>query len=233
MSVFRIAEEEPLLRPSDREATDAAAAALGEWTGTVPRPVVEEIMAGLRDDEVDRLVSLADDLAPERWRMLVAVVGPAEAREPLLVGVVTVAVLERQPPQRWLARTREGTADAAPGPLNVLASLLHAVSVWSAREIEAAHDFACPELHPADRAAATFAFADVNVTPAHRQRARRVAEPVGRILPLEGAPRTTRHLEAALEEIASEDGADELCRLLLLTRVLQIDGLVPQVPSQN
>ena len=82
MSVFRLAEEEPLIRPSDREATGAAAARLGEWTGSVPRPVVEELMSGLSDDEVNRLVSLADDLAPERWRMLVAVVGPAEAREP-------------------------------------------------------------------------------------------------------------------------------------------------------
>lgn len=233
MSVFRLAEEEPLLRLSDREATDGAAAALGEWTGTVPRAVVEEVMSGLADDKVSRLVSLADDLAPERWRMLVAVVGAAEAREPLLVGVVTVAVLEQQPPQRWLVQTREATAESAPGPLHVLASLLHPASVWSAREIQTARDFAPAELHPADRVSATFAFADVTVTPAHRQRALPVAEPVGRILPVEGAPRTTAHLEAALEEVVSEDGADELCRLLLLTGVLQADGLVPYVPSPN
>ena len=233
MSVFRLAKEEPLLRPSDREATDAAAAALGEWTGRVPRAVVEEVMEGLTADEVNRLVSLADDLAPERWRMLVAAVGMTKAHEPLLVGAVTVAVLEQQPPQLWLVQTREATADSAPRPLHVLASLLHPSSVWSAREIRAAHDFAPAELHPVDRVSATIAFADEIVTPAHRHRARRIAEPVGRILPVQGAPRTTGHLQAALEEVASEEGADELCRLLLLSRVLQADGLVPQVPSQN
>lgn len=220
MSVFRLAEEEPLLRPSDRAATDAAAAALGEWTGTVPRAVVEEIVEGLTGDEVSRLVSLADDLAPERWRMLVAVVGPTEAREPLLVGAVTVAVLERQPPQRSLVQTREATADSAPGPLHVLASLLHPSSVWSAREIRAARDFAPAVMHPADRVSAAFAFADETVTPAHRERAVRVADPVGRILPVDGAPRTTGHLEAALGAVVSEEGADELCGLLLLAGVL-------------
>ena len=194
MSVFRLAEEEPLLRPSDREATRAAALRLGEWTGAVPRPVVEGIMVEMSGEEVSGLVSLVEELAPERWLMLVGLVGQTEAREPLLVGAVTVAVLEHQPQQRSFVRTREATADAAPGPLNVLASVLHPVSVWSAREIRAAHDFAPAELHPVDRVSATFAFAHETVTPAHRERARRVAEPVGRILPVERAPRTTRHL---------------------------------------
>lgn len=233
MSVFRLAEEEPEIRPSDREVTGAAAATLGEWRGTVARAVVAEITESLPEDEVRRLVSLAEDLAPERWRMLVAAVGPAEAREPLLVGAVTVAVLEQQSPQRWFVQTREGTADSAPGPLNVLASLRHPGSVWSAREIRAAHDFAPSELHPADRAHAMFAFADETMTPAHCQRARRIAAPVGRILPVEGAPRTTDHLEAALKEVVSEEGAEALCRLLLLAGVLQADGLVLQVPSRN
>ncbi len=233
MSVFRLAEEEPSLRPSDREATQAAAASLGEWTGAVPRRVVERIMAKMSSEEASGLVSTAEELAPERWRMLVSLVGPTEAREPLLVGAVTVAVLEQQPPQRSFVRTREATADDAPGPLNVLASVLHPVSVWSAREVRAAHDFAPAELHPIDRVAAIFAFAHETVTPEHRDRARRVAEPVGRILPVERAPRTTRHLEQALEDVLTDDGADELCRLLLLTRVLQLDGLVPPVPSPN
>ena len=233
MSVFRLAEEEPLLRPSDREATGAAAARLGERTGTVPRPVVEKIMAEMSCAEVAGLVSLADEAAPERWQMLVALVGPTEAREPLLVGAITVAVFEQQPPRRALVRMREATADTAPGPLDVLASVVHPVCVWSAREIRAAHDFAPPELHPVDRVAAIFAFAHETVTSEHRERARRAAEPVGRILPIERAPRTTRHLEEALEDVMTDDGADELCRLLLLTRVLQVDGLVPQFPSPN
>jgi hypothetical protein len=165
--------------------------------------------------------------------MLVAVVGPNKAREPLLVGAVTVAVLEQQPPRRWLVKTREATADFAPGPLHVLAGLLHAASVWSAREIRAAHEFAPAELHPVERVSAVFAFADETVTPAHRQRARRLAEPVGRILPVDSAPQTTEHLAAALKAVVSDDGADELCGLLLLTRVLQVDGLVAHVPSQN
>jgi hypothetical protein len=233
MTVFRLAEEEPLIRPPDRAATAAAAEALGEWNGQVPRSVVEELIAGLTVEDVDRLVSLADDLAPERWRMLVAAARPALAREPLLVGAVTVAVLEQQPPRRWLVQSREATADSAPGPLNVLASLLHAGSVWSAREIRAASDFALAELHPADRVSAIFSFADQALMPVHRQRALLVTEPLRRILPVESAPRTTLDLEAALEEIISEEGADELCRLLLLTRVLQSEGLVPVVPSMN
>jgi len=233
MSVFRLAEEEPLLRPSDRGVTGAAAAALGEWTGAVSRAIVEEIIEGLAGDEVSRLVSLADELAPERWRMLGAAVGPTKAREPLLVGAVTFAVLEQQPPQRWFVQTREATADSAPGPLHVLASLLHPASVWPAREIRAARELAPAGLHPAERVSATFAFADETVTPVHRQRALRIAEPVSRILPVDGAPRTTRHLEAALEGVVAEEGADELCRLLLVGGVLQADGLVPQLPSQN
>jgi hypothetical protein len=233
LSVFRLAEEEPSIRPSDREATGKAAVALGEWTGKVPRPVVEELIADLPDADVDLLVSFAEELAPERWRMLVAAAGPTPAREPLLLGAVTVAVLEQQPPRQWLVQTREATADYAPGPLNVLASLLHATSVWSAREISAAGVFAPPELHPAERTSALFAFADGALTPAHRARARLIAGPVGRILPVNDAPRTTRDLESALEAVVSDDGADELCGLLLLTRVLQAEGLVPTAPSLN
>ena len=44
MSIFRLAEEEPSLRPSDRAPTRRAAAKLGERTGAVPRPVVEDLI---------------------------------------------------------------------------------------------------------------------------------------------------------------------------------------------
>lgn len=57
MSIFRLAEEEPSLRPSDREPTGAAAARLGEWTGTVPRPEVEGVIAGLPGADVARIAA--------------------------------------------------------------------------------------------------------------------------------------------------------------------------------
>lgn len=97
----------------------------------LPKPVVLRLMKGLSARERERLVGLADRAAPDRWRSLLACVGREEAIEPLLVGVVTAAVAELLPPPRWLVAMREGTTDSAPGPLNVLASLLHPEGVWS------------------------------------------------------------------------------------------------------
>jgi hypothetical protein len=44
---------------------------------------------------------------------------------------------------------------------------------------------------------------------------------------------TSRHLADALELIGHWSTAGELCRLLLLTAVLRLEGLVPIVRSQN
>lgn len=233
LRVFRLAEEQPELRPASLEAAERAAAGLGERTGTVPRPVVERVIAAIADDDVRRLVGLAERLAPDRWHELVAEVGPREAREPLLVGAVTMAVAELQPPPRWLAEMRETTADLAPGPLNVLASLLHAESVWSTDEIGGAHALAAPTLRPEQRFAVVLSFARVERAAHHRERARRIAAPVARILPLASAPRTTAHLEAALATVRRSAGAAELCDLLLVAAVMKRDGLVPILPSRN
>ena len=233
ISIFRLAEEEPSLRPSDRGPTGLAAARLGERTGTVPRPAVEELIAGLPAADVARLTALAGELAPERWSALVAAVGEDNAREPLLVGAVTLAVLEQQPPERWLARMREGTADSAPSGLNVLASLLQASGVWSATDVRAAHDRALSPLRPPERMKAVLSFAATEVADDHLRRARLIAEPVAQILPLADAPRTTIHLEQGLAAVATDAGAAELCGLVLLTAVLSLHGAVPVAPSLN
>lgn len=139
-SVFQLANELPLLRPDPDAAINEAAAALEPGTRTVPRPIVEDLMASLGDVEVARLARLVDAVAPERWRTLVAEVGEQPATEPLLVGAISAAVVELVPPPCWFASMRETTADAAPGPLNVLATLIPPESVWSletAREAEA------------------------------------------------------------------------------------------------
>ena len=233
MSVFQLAVELPVLRPASSEAARRAASGLPERAETVPKAVVEEVIATLPAEDVTRLVELAGELAPERWRTLVAEVGPEAALEPLLVGVATCAVSELRPPPRWLAEMREATSDAAPGPLNVLASLLRWEAVWSAEEIRAAHDRADRALPIPQRYRAALSYADTELTPQRLERARYVAEPVRRILPLERAPRTTRQLSEALALLDRAGGAEELCRALLLMAVMDVDGLVPVAPSRN
>ena len=198
----------------------------------IPRPVVEEVIAALPDDDVARLVGLAERVAADRWRMLVAEVGRRLAREPLLVGVASAAVTELVPPPRWLLAMREATAGEAPGSVNVLASLLHPQSVWSADEIRAAHALASPLSVP-QHVAAIISFANAKVTEWHRDRARLVARSVTSLLPMAEAPVTSRHLADALAIIGRRSTAVELCRLLLLSASLRLDGLVPIVPSQN
>lgn len=127
---------------------------------------------------------------------------------------------------------RESTADEAPGPVNVLASLLHPESVWSTREIRRAHA-ASSALPLPEKPAAIFAVGDAEMTMWRVQRARFVARPVAAAIPLPEALSTSRQLADALELIARVGPAQELCRLLLLSAALRLDGLVPVVPSQN
>jgi hypothetical protein len=127
---------------------------------------------------------------------------------------------------------REATADEAPGPVHVLASLLHPESVWSAGEIDDAHVVASALPVPQE-VAAIFSFADAEMTMRRLQRARFVARSVAAAIPIPEAPSTSRQLVQALELIGRAGPAQEVCRLLLLSAVLKRDGLVPVVPSQN
>lgn len=155
-----------------------------------------------------------------------------DAREPLLVGVATAAISELVPPPRWLVAMRETTAEEAPGPVNVLASLLRPESVWSAGEIAGAHAVAS-ELALPQGLTAFFSFADERVTTWHLERARFVARFVVPAIPIPEAPSTSHQLADALELIERSEPARELCQLLLLSAVLRRDGLVPVAPSQN
>lgn len=231
-SVFGLATEFPVLRPSSGNAVERCAAALAPGVKSVPRVVVEEAIAALPGDDVIRLSGLADELAPERWQALVREVGRELAYEPLLVGVASAAISELVPPPRWLVGMREATADAAPGPIDVLASLLHPGSVWSADEIRKAHGTAPSFTLPRRLAAIVSAAADVT-TRWHLSRAQWVARPVARVIPILEAPATSRQLAQALELIALPESAGALCELLLLRAVMSLDGLVPIAPSQN
>jgi hypothetical protein len=231
--VFALAEGYPVLRPCSPAHAISAAALLGERDGTVSRPVVERVMAAIPGQDVDRLVGLADGLAPTCWRKLLDEVGPTEAREPLLVGVVTCAVAELQPPPRWLAEMREATSDSAPGPLNVLATLLHPQSVWSIDEARRAQRLGTSTLPLVHRLRAISSFARVACGPQHLERARRVAKPVARILPLERAPRTSSDLDTALALLRRPRHVAVLCEHLLLTYVMLLEGAVPIVPPLN
>ncbi len=122
-----------------------------------------------------------------------------------------------RPPQRWLAEMREGTADAAPGPLDVLAILLHPQSVWSIDEALGAQRLAPSTLPLATCLGVLVSFARAGVGSQDRERARRVAKPVAQILPLEQAPRTSRDLDDALALLRRPRCVDELCEHLLLT----------------
>jgi hypothetical protein len=221
-----------VLRPRSRDAAAQAAARLGDNDARVPKHVVEGVIAALPPDDVARLVALAAEAAPGRWRSLVEEVGSEHAREPLLVGVATRAVAELQPPPRWLVAMREQTAHAAPGPLNVLATLVQPESVWSIDEVAGAEALASPSVPVAERTRAVFRFAHEQLREDHLERARTVAEPVARILPLAEAPRTTRHLREALELVRGP-GAASLCELLLLTYVFRRAGVIPILPSAN
>jgi hypothetical protein len=228
--VFSLAQENPVLRPSSSAVAEQCAAALEPGVQSIPRPIVEEVIAALPDDDVGRLIGLVERVAARRWHVLVAEVGTQLAREPLLVGIASAAVAELVPPARWLVAMREATAHEAPGPVNVLASLLHPESVWSAEEIRAAHALASPL--PQQLAAIDF-YANETMTESHRDRARLVAGAVAPLLPIAEAPLTSRHLDDALELVGRGSEAGELCRLLLLSAVLRLDGLVPLVPCQN
>ena len=129
---------------------------------------------------------------------------------------------------------RETTADGAPGPLNVLATLLHPESVWSLDEAQGAQTLAAPRLPTAQRVRVVLSFARAELEPWRIDRARLVARPVERLLPLGEAPRTSRHLSQALDQLRRDRrAAVELCRLLLLGYVLRLDGTVPILPSRN
>ena len=98
---------------------------------------------------------------------------------------LTAAIEERRPPPRWLAAMREGTADDAPGPLNVLASLLHPQSVWSIDETRAAQTLSAPLGPLATKLAviASFARAETEATAARaapRRGRARARAPSGR-----------------------------------------------------
>jgi hypothetical protein len=189
---------------------------------------VEEVLAALPDDDVGRLVGIAEQVAAECWCTLVAEVGPRLAREPLLAGVASAAVAELVPPPHWLVAMRETTAYDAPGPVHVLASLLHPESVWSPAEISASHAVAAGRPLP-QWLAAIASFADAKVTDWHRERARIVAGALAALLPMADAPLTSRHLADALKLIGSRRAAGELCELLLLSAVSRREGLVPIV----
>jgi hypothetical protein len=231
-SVFALAAEHPVLRPSSSRIVERWAAAIGPGARTVPYRAVEEVIAALSDGEIARFVALAENLAVERWRALVDEVGVALAREPLLAGIATAAISELVPPPRWLVAMREATADDAPGPVNVLASLLHPESVWSDGEICDAHAIASA-LPPPQCVAATFSFADAEMTGWRLERVRFVARSVAPAIPIPEAPLTSRQLVHALELVGRAEPAQELCQFLLLSAVLRCDGLVPVAPSQN
>jgi hypothetical protein len=231
-SVFALAAENPVLRPSSSDVIERWAAALAPGVMSVPRLAVEEVIAALPDTDIARLSGLADELAVERWRALVGEVGVVLAQESLLVGVATAAISELVQPPRWLVAMREATADAAPGPVDVLASLLHPESVWSAAGIREAHA-AASKLPLPQRLAATFSFANGEITTWHLSRARFVARAVAPAIPIPEAPSTSRQLTRALELIGRSGPAQELCQLLLLRAALSRDGLVPVAPSQN
>ena len=231
-SVFALAAENPGLRPSSSVVVEEWAAALGHGETSVPRRAVEEVIAAIPEADVVRLTGLAEQLGVERWRALVDEVGPVHSREPLLAGVATAAISELVPPPRWLVAMRETTAEEAPGSVNVLASLLHPESVWSAGEIAGAHAVAS-EFGLPQGLAAIFSFADEMVTPWHLKRARFAARSVIPAIPIPEAPSTSHQLAEALELIERAKPARELCRLLLLSAALRRDGLVPVAPSQN
>jgi hypothetical protein len=222
--VFRLGEDYPLLRPRAAAACAAVRAAafrLGARGGPVPRQIVEEVRALLGTRELRRLELLADAAAPGRWRPLVDAVGTEHAHE-------------RRPPPRWLAAMREGTADDAPGPLNVLASLLHPQSVWSIDEARAAETLAAAIDPLGRRLAGIASFARLETKRFRLERLRAVAEPVEALLPVVGVPRTTADLAEACALVATDDeAAAETCMLTLLTYVMGLDGLVMEAPSLN
>ena len=231
--VFALANEQPLLRPASSTAAARIAAALPIDTEQVPKALVEELMAGISEAEARRLAGLADQLAPPAWRALVSAVGAEHAGEPLLAGVATATLSELLPPPRWLVVMREATAETAPGPLTVLASLLHPESVWSKEEADAAQALADP-LPPEHAVEAVFSFARTELARWRLERVRLIAAPLARLLPLADAPRTSRDLLKAIELVRRGRRApEELCCLLLLMYAMRLDGLVPIAPSQS
>jgi len=231
-SVFSLAHEDPVLRPEATETIERVATMLPLRDGPIPRRAVEEVVASMAAGEVARLVFRAEERAPQRWRALVDEVGGELAQEPLLAGIATAAIEELLPPPLWLVVMREATADAAPGPIDVLATLLESLTVWSLSEAGAAWaDFRRHSLP--DGLTAVRCFAQSKITMWHRDRARYVAGPVSRLLPVAEAPRTTSQLREALDLIRERRGASELCERLLLGAVARLEGLVPIAPSSN
>ena len=221
-----------MLRPASTDTIERVAAALPPHDQPVPRSAVQEVLDALSADEVTRLLDLVEQCAPRRWRALVNGVGDELAREPLLVGVVTAAIRELLPPPAWLLAMRESTSRTAPGPIDVLASLLAPESVWSRSEADAAH--ARFRRHPPlEGLAAVRSFARAEITTWRRHRARYVARSVERALPMLEAPCTSTQLHTALQLVEERAGAAELCELLLFGAVARRDGAVPIVPSRN
>jgi hypothetical protein len=205
---------------------------LAPGTSPIPKPAVETVIHALPADDVTRLIDLAARCAPDRWPTLVDEVGEELAREPLLVGIATAAIAELVPPPPWLVVMREATADTAPGPLNVLASLLHPESVWSISATLAAH--ARMSGLPLVRALrAVISFGQTEMTDWHLDRARWVARSVEPILPMSEAPRTSEQLAEAIALLSRRAAVAELCELLLITAVLKHDGVVTLAPSLN
>jgi hypothetical protein len=101
--VSELAAENPVLRPASSDIALRCAVALGPEARSVPRYAVEEVVAGLTDADIARLVGLAEELAIERWSRLVREVGRELALEPLLVGVASAAIAELVAPPRWVA----------------------------------------------------------------------------------------------------------------------------------
>jgi len=237
IDVFALGVDYPALRPRGVAACGAvreAAARLGDHDGAIPRSVVESLLERCDARDLHRLELLAGVLAPGRWRPLVDAVGAEHAREPLYAGVLSAAVAERQPPPQWLAVMREGTADDAPGPVNVLASLLRPESVWSIDEARTAQALAAPIGLLPRKIDSIRSFASSKMDQGRLDRLRVISEPVESMLPVAGAPRTTAHLDEACALVAADDGASsEACFLLLLTYVMGLEGALTIVPSQN
>lgn len=230
--MFSLAADHPVLRPRSRETVQRVAGELPPGGHRIPRPVVEEVLASLSIDDITWLVTLAEECNPARWRALVDDVGVELAREPLLAGIATAAVEELVPPPRWLVATREGTSNDAPGPVDVLATLVPPQSVWSSDECGAAFVSykRCGLPHGL---AVVRAFAQSQISEWRLDRARHVARPVGRLLPVAEAPRTSTQLWEALELVQEQRGGALLCERLLFGAVARLDGLVPTAPSPN
>jgi hypothetical protein len=231
-SVFSLAHEDPVLRPGATETIERVATMLPLRDGPIPRRAVEEVVAAMAAGEVARLVFRAEERAPQRWRALVDEVGGELAQEPLLAGIATAAIEELLPPPLWLVVMREATADAAPGPIDVLATLPRTTD-----GLVVVGGRSCVGRLPAtftsgraDRSSMFRAIKDHDMAPRPST-----------IRGLSGQSTAAGRRGSSYDEPASRgfgphsrtEGASELCERLLLGAVARLEGLVPIAPSAN